>query len=210
MPPFHFHHFYSNVYRRPRAGRSLLWFIVGAGAATWYHKHRDIERARYWGHGPQAFNREYGPGPGRQESLGRSGNVNAGPVEASWSVEVTSEPRGWSWPSNSSWEGRSWGWGPSGPGGPPQAGDTATNSPVTPPPDQDPSVLVRERERIIDMSRHIGNTVNDLSESTLETLMDSAAALKAKLAEQRRHQEQLELQLKKEEEYRRMNPPRHV
>ncbi|THV01130.1 hypothetical protein K435DRAFT_963674 [Dendrothele bispora CBS 962.96] len=198
-------------------GSGLLWFFVGAGAATWYQKHHDLEHARYWGYGP--YSREYYGHRSSPAGCGHASSMNP-PVETSSATsdgpgDLTSESRGRNWPSHPPWEGRSWGWGP-GPRGPlpshapHQGGEPASNSPAAGAPNQDQLTFVMERERIMDMSRNIGNTVSELSESALDTLMDSAAALKAKLAEQRRQREQLELERKQEEEHRRMNPPRYV
>ncbi|KAJ7486101.1 hypothetical protein B0H11DRAFT_2016945 [Mycena galericulata] len=67
-------------------------------------------------------------------------------------------------------------------------------------------VWEQERARIREVSRSAGDTVAELSEATLNTVLQATEALKAKMAEHRALREQ-ERQL---EEERRRNPPRYV
>ncbi|KAJ7451560.1 hypothetical protein FB451DRAFT_701475 [Mycena latifolia] len=64
----------------------------------------------------------------------------------------------------------------------------------------------QERERVRQFSQTAGDTVAELSEATLNTILQATQALKAKMAEHRALQEE-ERRL---EEERRRNPPRYV
>ncbi|KAK7449335.1 hypothetical protein VKT23_013476 [Stygiomarasmius scandens] len=185
----------------------LLWFIVGAGAATWWHKHHEYERVRYGqAHGDNGYRPSCGSFDARF-SVGGGNGVNTS-VESNSGPDGRPEPKGMSWSSRSPWELKSWGWNPDRPGlAPPvpQSSDVPT-----PAMDQEQLAVINEQRKFAEMTKHIGNTVSEFSEATLDSLMNNAAALKAKLAEQRQQREQQELERKREEEYRRMNPPRYV
>ncbi|KAJ7134850.1 hypothetical protein C8R44DRAFT_730180 [Mycena epipterygia] len=64
----------------------------------------------------------------------------------------------------------------------------------------------QERERVRQFSQSAGDTVAELSEATLNTIMQATEALKAKMAEHRALREEE----RRMEEERRRNPPRYV
>ncbi|KAJ7128233.1 hypothetical protein C8R43DRAFT_1027484 [Mycena crocata] len=68
------------------------------------------------------------------------------------------------------------------------------------------AVWEQERERVKQFSQTAGDTVAELSEATLNTILQATEALKAKMAEHRAWREE-ERRL---EEERRRNPPRLV
>ncbi|KAF5346568.1 hypothetical protein D9758_013453 [Tetrapyrgos nigripes] len=179
----------------------LFWFVVGAGAATWWHKHHDESHHIQQGSGPShggcssQSNKSWGQGAPNNGGVGLSANPMA-----SSNSNSQAQPTNGSWNTSLSSRIPSWSGGFGVDMSPPQATPEQATS----------SVVFEERKKIMDLGQHIGNTVSELSEATLDTLMSSAAALKAKLTEQRLQRERLEQERKQEEEYRRMNPPRYV
>ncbi|KAK0457690.1 uncharacterized protein EV420DRAFT_473502 [Desarmillaria tabescens] len=62
MYPYPSYHYFYRWHRRPSR---LLWFVLGAGAATLFMKHREAARVNgkfYWGH-CQRHSVNYGPVP---------------------------------------------------------------------------------------------------------------------------------------------------
>ncbi|KAJ7677424.1 hypothetical protein B0H17DRAFT_112460 [Mycena rosella] len=64
----------------------------------------------------------------------------------------------------------------------------------------------QERDRVRQFSQTAGDTVAELSEATLNTILQATEALKAKMAEHRAFREEE----RRIEEERRRNPPRYV
>ncbi|KAF9530356.1 hypothetical protein CPB83DRAFT_892645 [Crepidotus variabilis] len=193
------HHW--GLYRRGPS--RLLWFIIGAGAATWWIKKRD----GHFGHcGPRPIDTAL------PQSSPSTDNGYAHNWHQRWHAHMNEAQR--SMPT------------------PPQvpADVPAEKTPVdfTPPPQvqyqaapsypqqqQQPQVNAawgwdHEREHIERISKQATDAMVDLTESTLESVLATAESLKAKLAEQRAQREKQQKLIDRQLEEQRKNPPRLV
>jgi len=128
-------HPYRHIFLH-RAPSRIFWFLIGAGAATWWHHSSALRdhRAQYF---PCIMN------PPRSTS-------DVPPRQA---------------PSGSTWDNHQRDW-------------------------------EQDRERLKQLQKRAGETVADLSESTLDSIVAGAESLKAKLAELRAERERLEAEKK--------------
>jgi hypothetical protein len=80
----------------------LLWFVIGAGAATWWHKHHEMNSYwGHWGHCRRAAIQGAIPNPGAPD--GSASNSTMKTSESSFSFKDIPKtinnipPAGWGW-----------------------------------------------------------------------------------------------------------------
>ncbi|OBZ73557.1 hypothetical protein A0H81_06026 [Grifola frondosa] len=200
-----------NHYACHRHGSRLIWFVIGAGVATFWLKSKEAHewKARH-------CLRDRIP----QQAYPAPGTPPAPPTTPA--------------PSGSLQEHREHFWGPRGEGGRPGWGSgpwtATTNPPPPPPPPHVPPTPMptdrweEERQLMQSLGKQATETISEFSEATLEKLLSTAENLKSKLAEQRALREQHEQQMKtlrdeqlkqfeewqKQQEQEKPAPPRHV
>ncbi|KAJ2925920.1 hypothetical protein H1R20_g11172, partial [Candolleomyces eurysporus] len=160
----------GGFYRYRRGPSRILWFIVGAGAASWYIKRHQS------GHANSVQWQPSSNGPNQQQ-YGSTPSVQAPPQPSHY---------------------------------PTQAPPIYQNSQQPPVPQQhpEPPVQVAKAEDSV-INQGVSEAMN-LAETTLESILGTAQALKLQLADQRaeRERQQKEAEKKREEELR--TPPRWV
>jgi len=165
-----------------RGPRRLLWFVIGAGTATWWIKHREMNNngGMTWGHCRRP-NIQNTPAPTTASADGS--NVN--PQDSSFSFRDV--PRAI---NNISPPSRDWGWG----WGEKKLAEKHQE----------------EQDQLADLRRQATETMTDITEATLESILSTAEVLKAKLAESRELRKKKEEQLQREIEERSKTPPRLI
>ncbi|KAK7051216.1 hypothetical protein VNI00_004716 [Paramarasmius palmivorus] len=122
----------------------LFWFFIGAGAATWWHKH----------HQYSVFSECHRRRTDYHIGTGASNDTSQAAGQAS---------------SHQDW--------------------------------------AEERARIREVSRQVGDTVTEISEATLDTLLASVQAMKDRLAQNRLERERFEVEQRRQmEEAQRRSP----
>jgi len=157
---------YYHMHHFHRGPGRFVWFILGGIAATWWFKHKEMRAyERYAGYcvqKPVLPAALPAPGPEMNEtSPSQSQNQNA-PPRTYW-------------------------------GGNTQAQYEAPRA--SPPPAAMPfgwnnQQWEEEKERMWAMGRQAGDTMSELSETTLENVLSTVESLKAKVAEHRAEREQ--------------------
>ncbi|KZT65618.1 hypothetical protein DAEQUDRAFT_759225 [Daedalea quercina L-15889] len=194
---------YWHALRRRRGGSRLLWFVFGAGAATfWIKSHEAHEwRSRCW---RDRIPQDAYPVPqALPPAYANSSAATAQPEEHTGEKECKKR-RGWGWSSREGY--KSW---PS----PPPAQEAQAQAAATPAPAPAPHVLPapmptdrweEERHRVQQLSKQATDTISELSEATLDSVLTTVQTLKVKLAEARKEREQhlQQMQSIKDEQYK--------
>ncbi|KAJ2925911.1 hypothetical protein H1R20_g11171, partial [Candolleomyces eurysporus] len=175
----------------------LLWFLIGAGSASWWMmcKDRDFSR-RHWGHCRRV---DY-PMPVDAEHMNRapprdpSNDTAAAPGGPGPYDSGSPQPRRHPWQMKEHWE---WRWQ--------QRNRQENNSNGASQWPWDAS-----DERFDEMTKQAGEAMTELTEVTLDTVLTTAQALKVKLAEYRAEKERQQKDLDAKREEARRNPPRLV
>ncbi|TBU43528.1 hypothetical protein BD309DRAFT_960500, partial [Dichomitus squalens] len=193
----------------------LLWFVLGAGVASWWHVHKEHAgwyQARHCGR--DRIPQHAYPAPGAP--LPPSFSIPAAPSPDAQNAHANAPTPGtvdkwdrWGWGQwgkgsspgqenppngnpNAHWD--RWGWGNRGP----HAGAGSSTQPQRPegawgPPMPMPASSERAPEK--DVVQQATETITELSEATLNNLLVTVESLKAKLAEHRMQREQQEREL---------------
>ncbi|PPQ88701.1 hypothetical protein CVT25_009465 [Psilocybe cyanescens] len=178
--------FYMGHWSRPSR---LVWFIVGAASATWWIKRRE-SNGRTFGHCMR---------PPIQSHIHASGNNDG----------IQPPPQG----HHSPW--------PQSIGDIPRAINNIPEPSPPPPQIYSPNALGEwekrqdtqwdlEKEHLAKISRQATDAMAELTEATLESVLSTAEALKAKLAEHRAQREKQQKLIEQEIERQRRDPPRLV
>ncbi|KAH9924748.1 uncharacterized protein B0H18DRAFT_955357 [Fomitopsis serialis] len=192
---------YWRGFRRHRRAPRLLWFLIGAGTATfWIKSHQAHEwKARHcWrdripqdaypvpsGSGAQAY--ATGNTPGAEEQKRECGRR--------W---------GWSWSSK---DGHRPSQSPSSVQETPAAtvpGQAQAQAPHVLPAPMPTDRWDEERHRVQALGKQATDTISELSEATLDSVLATVQSLKVKLAEARTQREQhlQQMQTLKDEQYK--------
>ncbi|KXN84263.1 hypothetical protein AN958_12836 [Leucoagaricus sp. SymC.cos] len=173
---------YPHCYRGPSR---LLWFFIGAGAATWWHKHREMHNSSWtWGHCRRAAihnNPNNVPIATAPVAEGSAANQSANTPDSSFSFKDIPKtinnipPAGWGWGERKETER-----------------------------------YQEEQDRLAELRRQTTEVMSDMTEATLESILSGAEALKAKLVATREQRKKQEEQLKREIEEQARNPPRLI
>jgi len=180
-PYYHMHYFH-------RGPRRLVWFILGGVAATWWIKHKEMRaHERYMGYcARQPIQPAAPPAPAPSPEM----NGNAPSQNQNTNV-----------PPRTHW------------GGNPEAHYEASRATPSPPPmpfGWSNQQWEEEKEKMWAMGRQAGDTMSELSESTLENVLSTVESLKAKLAEHRAEREQQRKLFEQQMEERKKEPRHYV
>ncbi|KAI0923839.1 hypothetical protein AcW1_006686 [Taiwanofungus camphoratus] len=200
------HPFYERFARR-RCGARLFWFVAGAATAGfWIKSHQAHEwRERYCQRAcipqqaytvPNALPPVSATSPsvneGSTPDVSADANVNAPTNQASGgALEQRGRTWGWGWGC-----GSNSGFGPTMGLDRGRGSDRAQQMSHTPPTPMPTDRWEEEKHRMQAIGKQATDTVSDLSEATLETLLSTVQALKAKLAESRAQRDEQLQQLR--------------
>ncbi|KAJ2915448.1 hypothetical protein MD484_g4941, partial [Candolleomyces efflorescens] len=164
----------------------LLWFLIGAGSASWWmiSKDRDFDR-RHWGHCRRV---DY-PAPRDPSNNDTAAPGGPGPNNDSGSQQCRPHP----WQTREHWE---WRWH--------QRNRQENNNGASQWPWE------ASDERFDEMTKQASEAMTELTEVTLDTVLTMAQALKVKLAEYRAEKERQQKDLDEKREDARRSPPRLV
>ncbi|KAF9266997.1 hypothetical protein L218DRAFT_956083 [Marasmius fiardii PR-910] len=193
-PPFHWHSWYHHHGgRRPSR---LLWFLIGAGTATFfiYRKQAHRNDDAYWGHCRKV---PVQPPPQIQANLERGRSMEPFQIPVPQHVQPRI-PVDHSLPPTFT-----------------QAQMQTSSTPGHPHPfqwgfqsfEQQRAQWEQDRERLMSKAQE---TMSDMSEATLESLSGTIETLRTKLAEHRAQREKQQKLLEQELEEKKKNPPRWV
>jgi len=200
-------HPYAHSWRsvRHRGGSRIFWFVFGAGAATFWHKSHEAHewRARHCFRLPQ----EAYPAPSVLPPSIRSTEVSPSSIavdavdDSEPKTEASRRSWGWSWSSDKGY--KSWGQQPRAQlPAQPEAQLMPQAPPHVPPP---PMPVDRwDEQRVQALGKQATDTISELSEATLDSVLATVQSLKTKLAENRAQREQhlREMQALKEDQYK--------
>ncbi|KAI0741904.1 hypothetical protein C8Q80DRAFT_1274253 [Daedaleopsis nitida] len=197
------HHHMHHMYAMRGCGRGthrLLWFVFGVGAATWWHRHKDVhgwaEARRAWSERipqnpydptiPAALPPSY-----QQPESGAENLAGAAAPPSPPGHKVKWERWGWDEWGKGPWRGHEdanpkarwerWGW---------HRNTTGTQGPWSRPSEEK------------DALQQAPDGTTEVSEVTLNNLLATVESLKARLAEQQREQQERELQTSREAKFK--------
>ncbi|KAH7917608.1 hypothetical protein BV22DRAFT_1200257 [Leucogyrophana mollusca] len=183
MHPFH-HMYYGRACHGPSR---IFWFIVGAGAATFWHCSREMRdrRGQYFSCVMQQR---------RIDAQAAAANAALMPPTIPTPPDYTQKPYEDNAPRPDKWGWRaSWG---------AREGDGTVG--------WNQQEWEENKERMKNLQKRAEDAMVDMSESTLESIVSTAESLKAKLAEHRAQQKQQQKLYEEELERQKKEPRRYV
>lgn len=201
MHPFHHGFFHHHHFRRGGPSR-LFWFILGAGVATYWHRSYEMHaHGHYWHCLSHANRRRIDDAQVQQHPVtaaNTTASVPSGTVAVSTSSMPTAfpspfdsgmqpiapQPPRWAWANASQSSDGTFGW--------------------------NQKEWEEDKERLRDFQRRAQDTMVEMSESTLDSILSTVESMKKKLAEHRTLREQHQRQYEEEFERARKEPRRYV
>jgi len=166
--------------------RRLLWFLLGAGTASLFIKHHEYHKNhQYYGHCYRAPVRPV-VAPAAESSTAAAAGPEGGARGANWSWNARDIPRAVNNipPASAS----SWGY----------------------PENHLDRQWEEEKKRLAAFGKQAEDTMTQLSEATLDSVLATVQSLKAKIAESKAQREKSEKQLQEKLEEERKHPHRFV
>ncbi|KAH7914848.1 hypothetical protein BJ138DRAFT_1143092 [Hygrophoropsis aurantiaca] len=180
MHPYHPFH-YGRRFHWHGPSR-IFWFIIGAGAATFWHRSREIREHRGQ-FGCVMQNRRLNA-PGEFSAPASASTPPANVSTPYQDPAPVPQPGGWDWtaPQRSSdgtvgWNQQDWD---------------------------------ENKERMKQLQKRAEDVMADMSESTLDSIVSTVETLKGKIAEHRAEREQQQKRLEEELERQKKEPRRYV
>jgi len=180
----------------------LLWFIIGAGAATYWHRSHEMHaHGHYWHCVSHANRRRIEDVQAQQQAAATTHSdasvpsSNAPAPSLSTSAALSSQfgngmqptppqPPRWAWANASQSSDGTFGW--------------------------NQKEWEEDKERLRELQRRAQDTMVEMSESTLDSILSTVESMKGKLAEHRALREQQQKQYEDELERAKKEPRRYV
>ncbi|KAF9453618.1 hypothetical protein P691DRAFT_719478 [Macrolepiota fuliginosa MF-IS2] len=164
-----------------RGPSRIVWFLIGAGTATWWIKHRDVHHFSQWGH-CRRLAIENATANANMSTTAQPAN---GSPESSFSFKDIPRTINNIPPAAASWN---WGWGER----------------------KEAQKYQEEQDNLAELRRQATDAMTEMTEATLDSILAGAEALKVKLAESREQRKKQEALLQKQIEEQSRNPPRLI